>query len=155
MNAIYVWGVARAAGGRVVLRIEDHDRLRCRPLYEDALLEDLDWLGFVPDEGRTPPARQSDHTAGFESALAALDRQARVYACDCSRRRIGPASTTGAAATAALPRGPGQGLRVRLDDGAVHVRRPDAGADRRATPRPNAATCWSVTATGTGPTSSR
>ena len=121
MNAIYVWGVARAAGGRVVLRLEDHDRLRCRPLYEDALLEDLDWLGFVADEGRTPPARQSDHTAAFEAALAALDREGRVYACDCSRRQIGPAPTTDAAASAALPREPGRGLRVRLDDGAVHV----------------------------------
>jgi glutamyl-Q tRNA(Asp) synthetase len=34
MNALYVWGMARAAGGRVLLRIEDHDRQRCRPEYE-------------------------------------------------------------------------------------------------------------------------
>jgi len=121
VNAIYVWGVARAAGGRVVLRIEDHDRLRCRRMYEDALLEDLDWLGFVPDEGRTPPARQSDHTAGFESALATLDQHARVYACDCSRRRIGAGAYDGRCRDRALPRGPGRGLRVRLDDGLVHT----------------------------------
>ena len=50
VNAIYVWGIARARGGRVLLRIEDHDRLRCRPEYEDALLEDLDWLGFEADD---------------------------------------------------------------------------------------------------------
>ena len=36
-NAIYVWGVARALGGRVALRVEDHDRQRCRPDYEVAL----------------------------------------------------------------------------------------------------------------------
>src|SRR5262245_36095472 len=116
VNAIYVWGVARASGGRVVLRIEDHDRLRCRPAYEDAMLEDLAWLGFVPDEGATPPARQSDHLPVFESALALLDRQGRVYACDCSRRRIGDGPYSGRCRERALPRQPGHGLRVRLDD---------------------------------------
>ena len=50
VNAIYVWGVTRAAGGRVLLRIEDHDRGRSRPEFERAILDDLDWLGFVPDE---------------------------------------------------------------------------------------------------------
>ena len=43
-NAIWVWGVARALGGRVLLRIEDHDRGRSRTGYERAALEDLDWL---------------------------------------------------------------------------------------------------------------
>src|SRR3990170_1134642 len=40
VNAIYVWGVAGAAGGRVLLRIEDHDRVRSRREYESAILED-------------------------------------------------------------------------------------------------------------------
>jgi glutamyl-tRNA synthetase/glutamyl-Q tRNA(Asp) synthetase len=115
VNAIYVWGVARATGGRVVLRIEDHDRLRCRPLYEAALLEDLDWLGFVADEGRHPPARQSDWPASFDEALAALDRRALVYACECSRQRIGGKPYDGRCRHRALARQPGRGLRVRLD----------------------------------------
>ena len=121
VNAIYVWGVAGAAGGHVVLRIEDHDRLRCRPMYEDALLDDLDWLGFSPDEGRVPPARQSDHTAAFAAALDALDAQGRVYACDCSRQRIGAGAYDGRCRDRGLPRGPGRGLRVRIDDGWVHA----------------------------------
>ncbi len=121
VNAIYVWGVARAAGGRVVLRLEDHDRLRCRPLYEAALLEDLDWLGFVADEGRTPPARQTDHTAAFESALAVLDREGRVYACECSRRQIGPAAYDGRCRELGLAREPGRGLRVRMDGEPVRA----------------------------------
>ena len=49
LNALYVWNTARAAGCRVMLRIEDHDRERCRPEYERGILDDLDWLGFVPD----------------------------------------------------------------------------------------------------------
>jgi glutamyl-Q tRNA(Asp) synthetase len=40
VNAIFVWGIARRAGGRVVLRIEDHDRMRSRPEYEQAIMED-------------------------------------------------------------------------------------------------------------------
>src|SRR4029450_10231656 len=69
VNAIYVWGVARALGGRVLLRVEDHDRIRCRPEYEVALLEDLAWLGFVPDLGRDPLLRQSDTPGVYEQAL--------------------------------------------------------------------------------------
>jgi glutamyl-tRNA synthetase/glutamyl-Q tRNA(Asp) synthetase len=58
LNAIYVWGVTRAAGGRVLLRIEDHDRQRSRTEFENAILEDLAWLGFVADG----PARRSAPT---------------------------------------------------------------------------------------------
>ena len=41
-------GPGPALGGRVLLRIEDHDRQRCRPEYEAAMLDDLDWLGLRP-----------------------------------------------------------------------------------------------------------
>src|SRR5688572_8073289 len=49
VNALYVWGLARALGGRVLLRIEDHDRQRAGREYEQALFDDLEWLGFEPD----------------------------------------------------------------------------------------------------------
>jgi len=85
--------VARATGGQVVLRIEDHDRQRCRPEFEAALLDDLEALGFVPDEPligtfrtETPSAyRQSDNGGAYATAIALLDRETLVYACDCSR----------------------------------------------------------------------
>jgi len=115
VNAIYVWGLARARSGRVILRIEDHDRLRCRPHYEAALLEDLDWLGFVPDEGRHPPARQSDRPTDFADALDRLDRQGLVYACECSRKRVGGQPYDGRCRDRGLAREPGRGLRVRLE----------------------------------------
>ena len=95
VNAICVWGMARAAGGRVLLRIEDHDRTRSRPDYEQAILDDLDWLGFVPDEPPTAAfragacaGRQSDRTAIYENALAQLRSAGLAYACECSRRAI-------------------------------------------------------------------
>jgi glutamyl/glutaminyl-tRNA synthetase len=94
-NAIYVWGVARALGGRVLLRMEDHDRGRSRPEYEAAALDDLDWLGLVPDLGsaaelRRGPSfhRQSDCGPVYAAALERLTATATVYGCDCSRKKI-------------------------------------------------------------------
>lgn len=113
-NAIFVWGLAGSLGGRVLLRVEDHDRIRSRPEYEAALLEDLDWLGFVPDEGRHPVTRQSDAGPAYEEALERLRRTHHVYACDCSRRRIGGERYTGRCRTRGLAEGPGRGLRVEL-----------------------------------------
>ena len=84
-NAIWVWGLAGAADGRVLLRIEDHDRVRCRPRFDVAILEDLAWLGFVADEG---PLRQSDHDAPYLAALDRLRGEVLVYGCDCTRSRF-------------------------------------------------------------------
>ncbi len=90
-NALVVWGMARLAGGVVVLRIEDHDRVRSRPAFEAALLEDLAWLGFQPDEpppaddGSRPAYRQSDGEARYRSALGDLVATGLVYGCRCSR----------------------------------------------------------------------
>jgi glutamyl-Q tRNA(Asp) synthetase len=91
-NAIYVWGLARRFGGRVLLRIEDHDRQRCRPEYETALLDDLDRLGIAADEPATvelrrgpSPFRQSDNGSAYASAVERLSEVTEVYACDCSR----------------------------------------------------------------------
>ena len=85
VNALYVWGLARAYDGRVLLRIEDHDRGRARDEFVEAIDEDLAWLGFVPD-GRVPT--QSTRTARYEEVLATLDSEALVYPCDCSRREL-------------------------------------------------------------------
>lgn len=92
-NALVVWQVARATRGRVVLRIEDHDRQRCRPAYELALLDDLVTLGFEPDEppiarfrsGAPTPYRQSDNGSAYAAAVTSLADAGRLYACDCSR----------------------------------------------------------------------
>jgi len=114
VNAIYVWGVARAFGGRVVLRVEDHDRIRSRREYELALLEDLAWLGFEPDTGLAPLLRQSDAPARYEAALADLGRTHHVYACECSRKEIGGERYDGSCRDRRLDALPGRGIRVRL-----------------------------------------
>ena len=117
VNAIYVWGLARHVGARVLLRIEDHDRIRCRPEYERAILEDLAWLGFRADE---PPVRQSDRSHVYAGALAQLRQKYHVYVCDCSRKQIrqdlggkaGEDVYSGRCRTRHLDEAPGRGLRL-------------------------------------------
>jgi glutamyl/glutaminyl-tRNA synthetase len=95
VNAIYVWGLARALDGRVILRIEDHDRQRSRPEFEHGLLDDLDWLGFEPDVFPTASyrltmceGRQSERSEIYRRALDPLIASSVVYGCDCSRARL-------------------------------------------------------------------
>ena len=126
VNALNVWGIARALGGRVLLRIEDHDRTRCRPAYEAALLDDLAWLGFVPDD---VAPRQSDSTPAYEDALRHLAVSHHVYACDCSRRIIARQADDqfgeetrypGTCRDRALEMTQGHGVRVLMPSGAQH-----------------------------------
>jgi glutamyl-Q tRNA(Asp) synthetase len=117
VNALYVWGIARAHGGRVLLRIEDHDGQRSRRAFEASILEDLEWLGFVAD---APAVRQSERGEIYEGALARLREQGLVYACECSRRDISSRGTSdelfypGTCRDKGLAETPGRGLRVRL-----------------------------------------
>lgn len=95
LNAYYIWEIARAIDGRVLLRIEDHDRTRARPEFEAGILDDLDWLGFHPDfhtpdqfrAGRCD-GRQSDRDSVYREALEILRAQGLVYACDCTRTSV-------------------------------------------------------------------
>ncbi len=133
VNAVWVWGLARAFGGRVLLRIEDHDRGRCRPEYEHGLLDDLEWLGLEPDEGTLPSFRhgrsayrQSDQSAVYADALAGIGRANsdtlgdRVYACQCSRRDI--AAVAGDVTNRETPY-PGTCRTAAIDDAQVLARR--------------------------------
>ncbi len=94
-SALIGWQAARRAGGRFLLRIEDIDTARCRPVFEQALIEDLAWAGLDWDG---PVRRQSDHLDDYRSALARLEGLGLIYPCFCSRKDI--------AAAASAPHGP-------------------------------------------------
>jgi len=126
-----VWGEARARGGEVVCRMEDHDLSRNRPEYEPAILKDMVWLGFVPDlgisAGNAPhpsPYRQSDCGGHYEEALRFLAEKGLVYGCECSRRQIqgrqagGELRYDGACAQKNLPLA-GNTVRFRVPPGEV------------------------------------
>ena len=76
---------AKAAGGRLLLRIEDIDAARCRPEYEAAIYQDLAWLGLVWEQ---PVRRQSEHFEDYRAALARLDAMGLVYPSFESRAEI-------------------------------------------------------------------
>ena len=129
LNAEYVWG----SGAKVLLRIEDHDRERCRPEYERGILDDLDWLGYRPDIFSTDAfragrcdGRQSDRDAVYRNAVDELASRGLVYACDCTRREIEERSRrtggdelwySGRCRDRGLTLSDGVGWRVRMEPG--------------------------------------
>ena len=142
-NAEYVWG----SGATIVLRIEDHDRERCRPEYESGILEDLDWLGYRPD---FPAVRQSERDAIYREAVDVLAARGMVYGCDCTRKEIearhGSRGARGDRRDAGedtelwydghcrergLPLTAGSGWRVRMDPGVERFDDQIAGAQEQ------------------------
>jgi glutamyl/glutaminyl-tRNA synthetase len=133
VSAIWVWGIARALGGRVLLRIEDHDRNRSRAEFEAALLEDLEWLGLEPDIGTLAqlrhgpsPHRQSNREGRYAVELQRLVQQGFAYGCRCTRGTIAavagdaPDRETpypGTCRGLGLEPGPGLGARIVMQPG--------------------------------------
>ncbi|MBZ9811953.1 tRNA glutamyl-Q(34) synthetase GluQRS [Mesorhizobium sp. BR1-1-9] len=77
--------LARAVGGRLLLRIEDIDTTRCSPEFEAGMLADLRWLGLGWEE---PVRRQSEHFAEYGAVLDRLIRDELVYPAFMSRGEI-------------------------------------------------------------------
>jgi glutamyl-tRNA synthetase len=97
-TAILCAAAARAAGGALVLRIEDLDRERVVPGAGAAILDDLRWLGLRWDEGPDvggpfAPYVQSERLPLYEAAIASLAAAGHTYLCDCSRAEIARAAS--------------------------------------------------------------
>ena len=166
VNVLYVWGIARATGGRVILRIEDHDRQRSRPEHEWSMLEDLERLGSRADE---PPSAAFNGDTPYRQSTRALLRgggrrlraHGLVYACDCSRSTFAvrgpdrgrPWRGIGCPGDCRDRRSPRSrvGLRVAIGDGIGALGGPARGPVFGDGAAPTA-TCSSATATATGPT---
>lgn len=76
---------AKQSAGRFLLRIEDIDQTRCRQEFDDAIFEDLSWLGLTWAQ---PVMRQSDRMAVYQSCLDDLHARGLVYRCFRSRKDI-------------------------------------------------------------------
>ena len=85
LSALLNADMARKAGGRLLLRIEDIDATRCRPEYETAIYEDLAWLGLTWEQ---PVRRQSAHFDDYRAALATLEGMGLIYPSFESRAEI-------------------------------------------------------------------
>jgi glutamyl-Q tRNA(Asp) synthetase len=94
-SALMAHDVARAGGGRFLVRIDDLDAGRVRAAFRAGIDADLAWLGLVPD---APPLVQSARGSFYAGALERLKAEALAYPCFCTRSEI--------AASVAAPHGP-------------------------------------------------
>ncbi|MCG9896103.1 MAG: tRNA glutamyl-Q(34) synthetase GluQRS [Fimbriimonadaceae bacterium] len=113
-------------GDECLLRLEDLDRARCRPEYEEALIEDLRWIGF---EWSGQVVRQSERSAAYAAALDRLREDGLAYPCFCSRREIAEEI----ARSASAPQGPDGPLYP----GTCRGRDPSDSRDRIASGEPH------------------
>ena len=132
-SALFAAETARAAGGRFLLRIEDIDRTRCCPEFEEAILEDLAWIGLEWEE---PVRRQSDHLADYRAALDRLAEIGVVYPCFCTRKDIqreikrsgyAPHGREGPVYPGTCRELPDSERRARMAAGESHAMRLDVG----------------------------
>ncbi|MDB5595104.1 MAG: gluQ [Hyphomicrobiales bacterium] len=84
-SALRNFEMARAHDGRFLLRIEDIDTDRCRPDFEQAIYEDLTWLGITWEK---PVLRQSEHFSDYARTVERLQDQGLLYPCFCTRLDI-------------------------------------------------------------------
>ena len=76
-TALHNWLLAKQAGGRFLLRIDDTDKERSREEYVEAIRADLAWLGLVPDGEERQSARFDLYEREFQQLVAI----GRVYRC--------------------------------------------------------------------------
>lgn len=85
LSALLNFDMAQALGGRLLLRIEDIDFTRCRPEFEAAIYEDLQWLGIQWEE---PVLRQSEYLNDYRAAIEELRSLGLAYPSFESRAEI-------------------------------------------------------------------
>ncbi|MCB9893896.1 MAG: tRNA glutamyl-Q(34) synthetase GluQRS [Planctomycetes bacterium] len=95
---LLAWLWARREHGRVVMRIEDIDRPRCKPELREAALAELEWLGLDWDAGPhagDPPGDFDQHTRikEYRGHLQRLASAGLAYPCTCSRRDVEEAAS--------------------------------------------------------------
>jgi len=84
-TALFNWAFARRHGGKLILRIEDTDRLRSLRESENAIYDGLGWLGIDWDEG---PFRQSEHAERHAEVIESLIAKGRAYRCRCTQAEL-------------------------------------------------------------------
>ncbi|MDD9951585.1 MAG: glutamate--tRNA ligase family protein [Zetaproteobacteria bacterium] len=85
----HLWTIMEALGGKVRIRLEDHDRQRYQPAFLDQLFEDLNWLGLWKHPVTLPDLWvQSERQHVYAQHLHTLHLQQRSYACACSRKQV-------------------------------------------------------------------
>lgn len=91
---VATWKIARSVGAKLLLRIDDLDAERVRPVYVEDIFETLRWLGIHWDEGPKNANDLREHwsqhlrLARYGALIDRLREGGHLYACDCSRAVI-------------------------------------------------------------------
>lgn len=88
--SLVAWLCAKRAGGRIVLRIEDLDRQRCKREYSEAIMRDFELLGLLWDNEQV--LWQGDRAQVYQVAFDELQKRDLLYPCFCSRADLHAAS---------------------------------------------------------------
>jgi glutamyl-tRNA synthetase len=84
-TALFNYLYAKHLGGIFLLRIEDTDIARSELQFRDALLNDLEWLGILWQEG---PYYQSERQTIYNDFYQHLETSNRAYPCFCSEEQL-------------------------------------------------------------------
>lgn len=125
-SALSAFDAARDAGGTCVLRIEDTDTTRCRPEFEEAIFDDLAWLGC---DWPKPVRRQSAHFPDYARALDQLAQRGLVYRCFKTRKEIADEIARAPHHPGEGPDGviyPGPGTPLSADEETARIKAGDA-----------------------------
>jgi len=76
-TALHNFLFARKHGGKFILRVDDTDRERSTAEFDQAIRDDLEWMGLMPDM----VVRQSERFDLYERQFQRLKDSGRVYAC--------------------------------------------------------------------------
>jgi len=124
-NFLLTWLAVRLRHGRLLLRIDDLDRDRCKEVYVEDVFASLEWLGIEPDEGPSGVSDFYEHYSQtlrygiYRSELERMEQNgAELFACNCSRRQLAGADLyPGTCRTAGLDAVPMQtAIRIAVPD---------------------------------------
>ncbi|MBM3808597.1 MAG: glutamate--tRNA ligase [Acidimicrobiia bacterium] len=92
-TALFNWLLARGQQGTFILRIEDTDFERSTKASEQAILEDLRWMGLQWDEGVEvggpfPPYRQTERMRSYVDHMNRLLTEGKGYYCFCAEATL-------------------------------------------------------------------
>jgi glutamyl-tRNA synthetase/nondiscriminating glutamyl-tRNA synthetase len=137
-TALFNWLLARRLGGQFVLRIEDTDTERSTRASEDAIRDDLRWLGLSWDEGPDiggpyGPYRQSERADRYAAAADRLRAAGRSYWCFCAQEML-EAERAAALSAGQPPRYSGRCRAIDPSEAAARVAAGEPAAVRFIVP---------------------
>lgn len=84
-TALFNYLLARSTKGQFILRLEDTDRTRLKPLAEQNIYDSLKWTNMHYDEG---PIKQSERQELYNKEAQHLLDNGKAYRCFCSKERL-------------------------------------------------------------------